>query len=125
MQGFRIRRPSPATVISVVALFVALGGTAVAAFGPFKGDKIIKKHSLSGNRLTDQAELARDGSERRPRCNGRLGKPSAAASLDPAHADQQLDTIRAVDHPSAGGGRRCAGRRSLPRCDDVRRHSTV
>jgi hypothetical protein len=38
-------------VVAVAALVVALGGTASAAFGPFKGDTIIKKHSLSGNRL--------------------------------------------------------------------------
>jgi hypothetical protein len=37
--------------VAVAALVVALGGTASAAFGPFKGDTLIKKHSLSGNRL--------------------------------------------------------------------------
>jgi hypothetical protein len=52
MHRLRLRKPSPAMVIALVALFAALGGTAVATtFGPFKGDKIIKKGSLSGNRL--------------------------------------------------------------------------
>jgi hypothetical protein len=51
MQRLGSIKPSPAMVVAVLALFVALGGTAVAAFGPFKGDKIIKMHSLSGNRL--------------------------------------------------------------------------
>ena len=51
MHRLRLRAPSPALAVATVALFVALGGTAVASFGPFKGDAIIKKHSLSGNRL--------------------------------------------------------------------------
>jgi hypothetical protein len=38
-------------VVATIALVVSLGGNALAAFGPFKGDKLIKKHSLSGNRL--------------------------------------------------------------------------
>ncbi len=51
MRRLRLRKPSPAMMVAVVALFVALGGTAAAGgFGPFKDDKIIKKHSLSGNR---------------------------------------------------------------------------
>src|ERR1700724_1386873 len=46
-----MRKPSPAMTVAVLALLVALGGTAAAAFGPFNGNQIIKKHSLSGNRL--------------------------------------------------------------------------
>jgi hypothetical protein len=56
----RPRRPSPALIVALVALVAALGGTALA--GPSlheakkkkkkqAGDKIIKKRSLSGNRL--------------------------------------------------------------------------
>ena len=45
------RRPSAAMVVSLVALFVALSGTAIAASGLVNGDKLIKKTSLSGNRL--------------------------------------------------------------------------
>lgn len=49
------RKPSASLVVAITALVVTLGGTAVAAkFGPFKGDKVIKKHSLSGNRLKGQ-----------------------------------------------------------------------
>jgi hypothetical protein len=51
MHRLRLRKPSPATAVAVAALIVALGGTSYAAFGPFNGNKIIKKHSLSGNRL--------------------------------------------------------------------------
>jgi hypothetical protein len=36
-----------------LALLVSLGGTAIAASSLVKGDNLIKKHSLSGNRLKD------------------------------------------------------------------------
>jgi hypothetical protein len=38
-------------VVAGVALIAGLGGTASAAFAPSKGDTIIARHSLSGNRL--------------------------------------------------------------------------
>ena len=38
-------------VVALLALVVALGGTAVAGIIRSKGDTIIKRHSLSGNRL--------------------------------------------------------------------------
>jgi hypothetical protein len=43
-------RPSSTGVLAVIALVVALGGTAVAA-SRLSGDKLIKVGSLSGNRL--------------------------------------------------------------------------
>src|SRR5262249_11513055 len=44
-------KPSASMVVATLALIVALSGTAAAAFGPFTGDQIVKKHSLSGSRL--------------------------------------------------------------------------
>ena len=56
MNYLRLRKPSPAMVVASLALLIALGGSALA--GPIAqiarkkpGDKLIKKHSLSGNRL--------------------------------------------------------------------------
>ena len=56
MRRLRSRKPSPAMAVALAALVVALGGTALA--GPIaqiarkqSGDKLIKKRSLSGNRL--------------------------------------------------------------------------
>ncbi len=46
-----VRRPSPAMVVALLALIVAASGTAVAASKLKNGDRLIKKHSLSGNRL--------------------------------------------------------------------------
>ncbi|HEY1520218.1 MAG TPA: hypothetical protein VGF91_27590 [Solirubrobacteraceae bacterium] len=45
------RRPSAAMVVAIVALVVAASGTAVAATKLVSGDSLIKKNSLSGNRL--------------------------------------------------------------------------
>lgn len=58
IRRLRFRKPSPAMVIAFVSLLVALGGTSYAAFGPFKGDKIIARHSLSGNRLRNHTITA-------------------------------------------------------------------
>jgi hypothetical protein len=45
------RRPSPAIVISLAALVVAASGTALAADRLVSGDSLIRKRSLSGDRL--------------------------------------------------------------------------
>jgi hypothetical protein len=72
-------RPSPALVISLVALAIALSGTAVAATNVLvSGDSLIKPKSLSGNRLKNhtvtgtQVNLAK------------LGKVPTAAKADTA-----------------------------------------
>lgn len=53
MKG-RLRAPSPALVVSLVALFVALGGTSLAAANYING-KHIKPHSIPTDRLTKGA----------------------------------------------------------------------
>lgn len=46
------RRPSPAMVVALIALIIALGGTAAGRLIRLvSGDSLIRKHSLSGNRL--------------------------------------------------------------------------
>ncbi len=72
-------RPSPALVIALVALAIAMSGTAVAATNVLvSGDSLIKKNSLSGNRLKNhtvtgtQVNLAK------------LGKVPKAAKADTA-----------------------------------------
>lgn len=51
MSRFSVHRPSPAIAVALAALTVALGGTALAAGRLVNGDSLIKKGSLSGNRL--------------------------------------------------------------------------
>lgn len=44
-------KPSPSMLVAIIALVFGASGTAVAASGLVSGDKLIEKHSLSGNRL--------------------------------------------------------------------------
>jgi len=53
------RRPSAAMVVAIVALIMGASGTAVAASKLISGDKLIKKHSLSGNRLRNHTITGR------------------------------------------------------------------
>jgi hypothetical protein len=53
MKDLMRRRPSAAMVVAVIALVVATSGTAVAASHLVVGDHLIKKTSLSGDRLRD------------------------------------------------------------------------
>ena len=62
MHRRRVRTPSPALVISVLALFVALGGTSLAAAGFING-KHIKPHSIPTDRLTNGAIKALRGAQ--------------------------------------------------------------
>jgi hypothetical protein len=50
----RRRRPSAALIVAIIALVVAATGTAVAAGTRVDGDSLIKRGSLSGNRLRDR-----------------------------------------------------------------------
>ena len=71
------RRPSASMVVAMTALVVASGGTAIAA-GLANGDKLIKKHSLSGNRLRNHTLT---GSQINLT---KLGKVPSAANADHA-----------------------------------------
>jgi hypothetical protein len=56
----RLRAPSPALVISLIALFVALGGTTAYASGLISGRQIVD-HSLPAKKLTAAAVSALQG----------------------------------------------------------------
>ena len=62
MQKRRLRTPSPALVISVLALFVALGGTSLAA-ATFINGRHIKPHSIPTDRLTKDAIKTLQGAQ--------------------------------------------------------------
>ncbi|MEX2464472.1 MAG: hypothetical protein WD428_01215, partial [Gaiellaceae bacterium] len=47
MNPLRLRKPSPATVIACIALFVALGGTSVAAV-TLARNSVLSKHIKNG-----------------------------------------------------------------------------
>lgn len=48
------RKPSASLVISIMALFIAASGSAVAATKLVSGNQLIKPNSLSGNRLKNK-----------------------------------------------------------------------
>jgi hypothetical protein len=57
---FRLRAPNPALVISLIALFVALGGTTAYASGLISGTQIVD-HSIPAKKLTAAALNALHG----------------------------------------------------------------
>jgi len=59
MQKLFRRRPSASMIIAIVALVFATSGTAVAMTKLVSGDQLIKKHSLSGNRLRNHTITAK------------------------------------------------------------------
>jgi hypothetical protein len=59
MKNVLARKPSPAMVVAIVALFVAASGTAVAASKLTSGDALISPNSLSGNRLRSHTLTAK------------------------------------------------------------------
>jgi hypothetical protein len=78
MGYFARRRPSASMVVAVIALVVALSGTAVAASKLVAGDKLIKVRSLSGNRLRDHTVTGKQVNA------GTLGKVPSAKNADHA-----------------------------------------
>lgn len=71
------RRPSASMVVAMTALVIASTGTAIAA-GLVTGDKLIKKRSLSGNRLRNHTITGTQVNLKK------LGKVPSAANADHA-----------------------------------------
>jgi hypothetical protein len=59
MAQFGRRRPSAALVVAVIALVAAASGSAFAAGRLVSGDSLIKRHSLSGNRLRNDTVIGK------------------------------------------------------------------
>jgi hypothetical protein len=76
MKQLLSHRPSPAMVVALTALVIAASGTAIAATKLVKGDKLIAKNSISGNRLKNHTITGTQVNLKK------LGKVPAAASAD-------------------------------------------
>src|SRR5436305_10987874 len=63
MNRFRPHRPSPAMIVALLALFIAMGGVGYAAFKLPKnsvGAKQIKKNAVNSSKVADGSLLAGD-----------------------------------------------------------------
>jgi hypothetical protein len=97
MHRLRLGKPSPAMAVAFAALLVALGGTSYAAFGPFKGDQIIRKHSLSGNRLKNHTVTGQQIN-----ISSLPKVPSAASADNAGHATNADNAGHATNADNAG-----------------------
>jgi hypothetical protein len=80
----RLRAPSPAFVTSLIALFVALGGTTAYASGLISGKQIID-HSIPAKKLTAAA------------VNGLQGRSFNLRPFPPDSVVHQLTTTHGID----------------------------
>jgi hypothetical protein len=87
-------KPSASLVVAIIALVVAASGTAVAASSLVSGDGLIKKHSLSGNRLVNHTLTGKQINL------NKLGKVPNAANAD--HATNANHATNADNATTAG-----------------------
>jgi hypothetical protein len=105
------RRPSASMVVSLVALVVATSGTAVAASNLVSGDKLIRKGTLSGNRLRrhtltrTQINLKQLGTVPSAGSAATAGYAGHAAS-----ADSATNAVNATNATNAGNAAALGGR---------------
>lgn len=104
----RMRRPSPALVVSGIALGVALGGTSYAVTrlpADSVGTKQLKAKAVTRAKISDRAvtgaKVARDGLTGADIAEGSLGTvPAARRAADALHAGQ-ADRAGAADHANS------------------------
>jgi hypothetical protein len=90
------RRPSPALVVSLIALFVALGGTVYAAAGKIDG-KAVKVKSMPGNRL-------KPGSVPGNRLKASVLQGFVRAPITGKQIDEKtIGTVASADHAETAG----------------------
>jgi hypothetical protein len=108
------RRPPAPMVISLVALVVAMSGTAVAASNLVNGDTLIKKGTLSGNRLRrhtltgSQINLSKLGTVPNARSAGTAGYTAHAGSADTATNAANAAHATTAGNAAALGGQPAA-----------------
>ena len=104
MQAFVSRRPSAAMVVAVIALILAASGSAIAAGSLVSGDRLIKKHSLSGNRLRNHTVTRKQINFKK------LGTvPSAAIASHANTADFATNATNASSATNAGNANTLGG----------------
>lgn len=92
-----LRKPSASMVVSIIALVIASTGTAIAA-SKVSGDKLIKKNSLSGNRLRKHTVTGTQINF------GKLGKVPTASKADSAqNAQSAVNAQNAINAQNVEG----------------------
>lgn len=93
------RRPSPSMIVSLVALVVALSGTAVAGVRLVNGNRLIRRGSLSANRLRKHSISRRQINLRKL---GTVPRAKSAGSATLAgHATTSVYAVKAQSAVSA------------------------
>lgn len=98
MSAFHSRRPSPAIIVAVVALLVALGGTSYAAFSVPRnsvGTKQLKNGAVTASKIKNANAILQ-----------RLGATPVTFATEATHANNADTANHAVsaDNASALGG---------------------
>jgi hypothetical protein len=94
----RLKAPSPALVISLIALFVALGGTSLAATSYISGVHI-KPHTIAQNRLTKRAIKSLHGAKGAQGNQGVAGKQGAIGPSN-GYFDSESGTSATLSLPA-------------------------
>ncbi len=102
MHALRSRRPSGAMVVAVIALVFAVSGTAIAASHLVSGDKLIKKRSLSGNRLRNHTLTGKQINLKK------LGKVPSATNADHATTANSAGFANGAGNANSVGGQPAA-----------------
>ncbi|MEX2103329.1 MAG: hypothetical protein WD805_05150 [Gaiellaceae bacterium] len=115
MKLLRLRKPSPATVIACIALFVALGGTSVAAV-TLARNSVLSKHIKNGQVKT--ADLGANAVNSAKVGNGSLLAQDFAAGQLPA-GSQGAKGDKGDRGPSFGDGKQISNMNDIACGQDV------
>jgi hypothetical protein len=103
MRNVSRRRPSASMAVAVTALVFAASGTAAAATHMFSGDNLIKKHSLSGNRLRNHTITGTQVNL------NKLGKVPSAKNADHATTANSATTAMSATNATNASNATTAG----------------
>jgi hypothetical protein len=113
-----IARPTATTTLAVGALVVALSGTAVAVTAQ-NGNKLIKKHTLSGNRLHNNTITGAQVKE------STLGQVPSAASADHATSADSATTAQTANSANTASSATTADSASTATTATTAQHLTA
>ena len=103
----RLRGPSPALVIALIALFVALGGTSFAAINALPknsvGTKQLKKNAVTGVKIKNGAVTAAKINPERPHRPERHSRNECRLATSATNATNATNATTAANANALGG----------------------